>query len=130
MIFLAKYRRQNRFGQFGESTCVLGHRSAMDSNGNKLVSSLPCLQNSQNGQHPLLFVPNTGCQSKDLSGDCAEPGPAGTATAAGAEELAPQLRLEPAPNPVQGAQEATDTEVACRHSAGFSAQLNTRMDSL
>lgn len=74
VIFLAKLRRKKRFGQFGESTCVLGHESTMDNNWNKLVSSLPCPQNSQNGQSPLLSVANTGWQSSDPTGHLCSPG--------------------------------------------------------
>lgn len=67
-------------------------------------SSLPCLQNSQNGQSPLLFVPNIAWQ-----GSCWRL----------VLTPAPQLRLEHTPNPVHWAQEVTDTELACRCSAGF-----------
>lgn len=112
VIFLAKCRRQKRFGQFGESTCVLGHGSTMDSNGNKLVSSLR-MDRPQNAQSPLLFVPDTGWQSKDTTADLGRPRASCYSHSCWSwRSLAPQLRLEHAPNPVHWAQEVTDTELA------------------
>lgn len=89
-------------------------------------SSLPCLQNSQNGQSPLLFVPNTAWQGSSwrlvlTQGLLLQP------QLLELRALVPQLRLEHTPNPVHWAQV---TDLACRCSAVFSVQLNRRMDRL